>query len=629
MSALSRLETLTDWLTPDALKADMNVRKRVQMFLISHIFGPFIATPIPLCLAFVDPNPWPQVHILAASIYGFWLFLPLLKFFPRHYTALSMLSVCNLSFAILWGSFNYGGTSSPFLVWFILTPLLAFLYLGSTWINRLFVLGQIFGGMGIFYLCYRFSSFPLHVPVQEMVVPGVLSVLGATTYTFLMAAYYANVVDSQSELMREIERHRDTTKMLIDAKDEAERANGAKSEFLAKMSHELRTPLNAVLGYSELLLEDAEIDGRGQQISDLQKISAAGKHLLAMVNDILDISKIEAGKMVLHVETIDVDELISDVESTARPLASKNANSFVVVEGPKVGLMQADATKLRQALFNLISNAAKFTQNGQITLSARRLAEADGGWIEIAVADTGIGISREQQSKLFSSFTQADARIAATYGGTGLGLALSQNLCRLMGGSISVESELGYGSRFTIRLPTAMARPAEAPQPKAGEPVEAARSAANASPVVPLDPELAAANLSEPRQRLLFVDDDRGFLELAERLFHREGYEPIVTDAPQSALQIARTVRPAAIFLDIMMPGFDGWDVLAALRADPALSHIPVFMISILADRARAMQAGADGVVAKPLDASKVKAAIAAIKSSRVGHGRANRRAMG
>lgn len=623
MSVLSKLEALTDWLMPDLLKADVHVRKRVQMFLISHIFGPLIATPIPLCLAIVDPNPWPQVYILAASIYGFWLFLPLLKLFPRYYTALSMLSVCNLSFAILWGSFNYGGTSSPFLVWFILTPLLAFLYLGSTWVNRIFVLGQIFGGMAIFLACYKLSSFPMHLPVDQMVVPGVLSVLGASTYTFLMAAYYASVVDSQSELLREIERHRDTTKMLIDAKDDAERANGAKSEFLAKMSHELRTPLNAVLGYSELLLEDAEIDGRGQQISDLQKISAAGKHLLSMVNDILDISKIEAGKMVLHIETIDVDELVSDVEATARPLAAKNTNSFVIVDGPKVGMMQADATKLRQALFNLISNAAKFTQNGQITLSARRLAEADGGWVEIAVADTGIGISEEQQRKLFSSFTQADAKIAATYGGTGLGLALSQNLCRLMGGSITVESELGFGSRFTIRLPTPVSRTGSSGTPAPSQPVEALVTK-NPRPLIPLDPELAVP-ASASRQRLLFVDDDRGFLELAERLFRREGYEPVATDAPQTALQLARTVQPAAIFLDIMMPGFDGWDVLAALRADPALSHIPVFMISILADRPRALQAGADGVVAKPLDASKVKAAIAAIKSSRV-QGRPSRK---
>jgi CheY-like chemotaxis protein len=253
----------------------------------------------------------------------------------------------------------------------------------------------------------------------------------------------------------------------------------------------------------------------------------------------------------------------------------------------------------------------------------------NGDWIEIAVADTGIGISREQQQALFSNFTQANSKIAAVYGGTGLGLSLSQNLCRLMGGSIEIESELGKGSRFAIRLP-----------------VKIEQSAGEAAKVVPPLPSMHAIDADEQafldaaesevgsrksgfagmsghtenharQERLLVVDDDRNFLELAERLFVKEGYTPICTDAPQSALQIARTVRPTAIFLDILMPGFDGWDVLAALKSDPATANIPVFMISILSERTKALAAGADGIVMKPLDASKVKAAITGLKATR------------
>ncbi|WP_137152947.1 ATP-binding protein [Devosia sp. FKR38] len=621
MDIQSSFQTVVNWFIPAHMAADLHTRKRVQMFIISHIFGPIIASPIPLFLWFADPQPWPHVLILAASIYGFWPFLALVKLFPRAYTPLAMASVVNLTFCVMWGTYNYGGASSPFLVWLVLVPLLAFMYLGSTWTARVFVISLITGGLAALYGLYLFGEFPENIPVSDMVVAGLLSALGANIYVFMMAAYYSNVVDSQSELIKEIDRHQFTLKALTSAKDEAERANGAKSEFLAKMSHELRTPLNAVLGYSEILLEDAELDGRGEQIADLQKISAAGKHLLAMVNDILDISKIEAGKMTLHVESVDMDKLLDEVEATARPLAAKNTNSLVVNRDADIGVVRLDATKLRQTIFNLLSNATKFTQNGTITLSARR----DGQWIEVSVKDTGIGISKEQQRALFSNFTQASSKIAAVYGGTGLGLSLSQNLCRLMGGDISVDSDLGKGSRFIIRLPVQ-------PEPAKAEPIllNVVRRRAHEDDAMLEESEADAsqrkagyAGMSghvpghDKQERLLVVDDDRNFLELAERLFSKENYTPICTDAPQSALQIARTVKPAAIFLDILMPGFDGWDVLAALKADPITAGIPVFMISILTERSKALAAGADGVVMKPLDASKVKAALAAVRATR------------
>ena len=618
MEIVRRLDALIDWFTPADVKDDPHAKKRVRMFLISHLFGPILGAPIPIFLYLNDPSPWPHVQVLAASIGAFWLFPIALKLLPRHYTPLALLSVVNLSSAILWGSYHYGGASSPFLMWFLVVPLLAFFYLGSSNQTRVIIFAQIAVGLAAFYAAYLSeNSFPSHIPVQQMVGIGVISAFCAATYVFLMASYYSSVVDSQSELLKEIDRHQGTMKMLTDAKEDAERANGAKSDFLAKMSHELRTPLNAVLGYSEILLEDAELEGRGEQIADLQKISAAGKHLLAMVNDILDISKIEAGKMELNIENVDLDKLINEVESTGRPLAAKNTNSFVVERLSELGVVKADATKLRQAIFNLLSNAAKFTQNGQIRLIAKRETRASGQWITIAVADSGVGISKEQQANLFSNFTQASPSIAAKYGGTGLGLSLSQNLCRLMGGAITLDSEQGKGSCFTIHLPAQSV----VTNTGAGHDGEDQMLADAVSDVRGRHEGNAGmsghASNHQVREKVLIVDDDHSFLELAKRLFVKEGYSPLATDAPESVLQIARTVRPVAIFIDIMMPGLNGWDVLHTLKSDPATAQIPVIMMSVLDDQQTARENGAAALIEKPLDSAKLRAALMIARSPR------------
>jgi signal transduction histidine kinase/ActR/RegA family two-component response regulator len=614
MGLLRRLEAALDWFTPEMLKVDPHVKKRVRMFLISHLFGPFLGFPIPLFLFLNDQNPWPHVHILASSIFAFWVFPFAVRPLARHYTWLAITSVLNLSFAILWGSYHYGGASSPFLMWLLVVPLLAFFYLGSSLLTRAVIFTQTAVGLGAFYLAFlQENSFPSHIPIHEMVGVGIISAFCATTYVFFMASYYTRVVDSQSELLREIDRHRETMLMLTEAKDEAERANGAKSDFLAKMSHELRTPLNAVLGYSEIMLEDAELDGRGEQIADLQKISAAGKHLLAMVNDILDISKIEAGRMDLHQEVVDLDKFIDEVEFTGRPLAAKNTNIFSVHRGESLGAVHVDATKLRQAVLNLLSNAAKFTNNGHITLSVD-LVDVDGKpWLRIAVEDSGLGISQEQQANLFTNFSQASPAIAAKFGGTGLGLSLSQNLCRLMGGLITVDSELGRGSCFIVHVPVTTAA---LPNNEDRQSMIAANAEAK-------ERKNGFAGLSGAstqhgvQGKVLIVDDDREFLQLAERLLVKEGYSPIATDAPEAALQLARTVRPSAILLDILMPGIDGWQVLRSLRGDPATAAIPIVVTSVLEDRKAAIDNGADGFVAKPLDGRKLTGVLASAKLHR------------
>jgi signal transduction histidine kinase len=236
-------------------------------------------------------------------------------------------------------------------------------------------------------------------------------------------------------------------------------ASRYKSEFLANMSHELRTPLNAIIGYSEMLQEEAEDLGYVDFTPDLQKINAAGKYLLALINDILDLSKIEAGRMDLYPETFDLATMLHDVETTVQPLAEKNANALVVQCIDTLGTMRTDLTKVRQALFNLLSNACKFTKRGTVTLVVTRQVEDGAEWITFRVSDTGIGMTPAQMAKLFQAFSQAEVSTARQFGGTGLGLAITKQFCQMMGGDITVESEVGKGSVFTIRLPAELSDP--------------------------------------------------------------------------------------------------------------------------------------------------------------------------
>jgi signal transduction histidine kinase/CheY-like chemotaxis protein len=617
MKYLDRLDSMLDWFIADQTRPGSNEHRRSRMFLISHLCGPFLGHPITAFLYFTDPQPWPHVYVLGASITLFWLFPFLVRLLPNHYTALALISVQNLIFAILWGSYHYGGASSPFLMWVLVVPLLAFFYLGSSNTTRFTVFFQIAAGLGSFYLAYLWDqSFPAHISIQNMVGIGIISAMSASIYVLMMASYYAQIVDSQSELLREIERHQATLKELTVAKDDAERANGAKSEFLAKMSHELRTPLNAVIGYSEILLEDAELDGRGEQIGDLQKISAAGKHLLSMVNDILDISKIEAGKMDLFLDDFDLDKFIDEVEITSRPLAAKNTNTFVIDRGPvPLGTVHLDATKLRQAVLNLISNATKFTHNGEISVHLRRERSPGGDWIQIAVADTGVGISEEQQKLLFSKFTQANPMIASKYGGTGLGLSLSQSLCRVMGGDITIKSALGQGSCFTIRLPAVaklqMLHDDAQANPETNDLVSMAESdvAAHKRGFAGLS-ENGKAAPGAAKKRILIVDDDRAFLELAERLLLKEGFSALATDNPKGVLQLVRVAKPDVILLDILMPDFDGWSVLKALKRDPITARIPVVILSVVDAKKQSLDAGAHAIIAKPIDRVELLRAV-------------------
>ena len=376
---------------------------------------------------------------------------------------------------------------------------------------------------------------------------------------------------------------------LDEAKQEAEEATKAKSYFLANMSHELRTPMNAILGYSEMLMEDAEDQGQEDFIPDLQKIHTAGKHLLGLINEILDLSKIEAGKMELFLESFDVAGMINEVASTLRPLVDKNANTLQVHLAPDLGAMQADLTKVRQSLFNLLSNASKFTEKGTITLDAEAISKDEARWIAFKVADTGIGMTPEQIDKLFQPFVQADASTSRKYGGTGLGMTITQLFIKMMGGEMNVASEPGAGTTFTVLLPTEVKAPppAEVPQPETAEPIF-----------------LPGTNT------VLVIEDDPGARDLLTRFLTKEGYRVETASGGEAGLRLAREVHPDIITLDVMMPDMDGWAVLSALKADPELADIPVVMLTIVDNKNLGYALGAADYLTKPIQRDRLMAIL-------------------
>jgi PAS domain S-box-containing protein len=385
-------------------------------------------------------------------------------------------------------------------------------------------------------------------------------------------------------MLRDITERKRAEAELRVAQEKAETANKAKSAFLANMSHELRTPMNAIIGYSEMLMEDAEDEGHEDMVPDLKKIHSSGNHLLALINDILDLSKVEAGRMDLYLESFDLKMMIEESLGSLEPLVAKNGNILETMLPEDLGMVRADLTKVRQALFNLVSNAAKFTDQGTITIAAHRESLEAGDTVRIDVIDTGIGIPEDKLGRVFEEFGQADESTTREYGGTGLGLPISRKFCQMMGGDITVKSERGVGSTFSILIPAQV------------DAMEAARSATS-DPETDRDDNAKAAG-----DCILIIDDDPNARDLLSRTLTGDGYSVVAARDGEEGLARARDHRPAVITLDVQMPGMDGWSVLKALKADPGLKDIPVVMVSIVGDQKTGYVLGAVESLSKPVD---------------------------
>jgi signal transduction histidine kinase/ActR/RegA family two-component response regulator len=392
------------------------------------------------------------------------------------------------------------------------------------------------------------------------------------------------------ELEEEVFQRKQAQEELLNAKHAAEEANRAKSTFLANMSHELRTPLNAIIGYSEMLEEETRDTGKVENVQDLKKIQTAGKHLLSLINDVLDLSKIEAGKMGLHLEAFDVSQVIEEMVTTLQPAAAKNANSIHVHLAENVSVMKADITKVRQILFNLLSNACKFTDHGTISVDVDQIKVEERVWIQFRVSDTGIGISAKQKENLFHEFAQADASIARKYGGTGLGLAITHRFVQLMKGQINVESEPGQGAIFTVQLPAqvVIATNESAPLEGTGD---------------------ASATISATETNLdtiLVIDDDPSVRDLMSRFLTKLDFHVVAAANGEEGFRLAKQIRPLLITLDVVMPECDGWTVLNRLKSDSELAEIPVIMVTVVDNEARGLDLGASNYLIKPVERDRL-----------------------
>lgn len=455
-SHIAKLESFhraVDWFIPSSMAGDKVRRKQARLFLLSHLLGPFLGNGTAVVLSLAEPDPGFEVGVILVAISGFWLFPFLLRRFDR-LELLALISIENLTFCVLWVTYFYGGAASPFLPWTITIPLLAFFYVGDSRTMRWSIVALLAGNAAAFYLIYQVFDVPKQeISIEALQGLGILSTAAIGLYVTMMALYYARALASQSELEATMRDYVTTASALKHAAWKAERESAAKIEFLAKMSHELRTPLNAIIGYSQMLLEEAEDLPEDENVHDLQRIQISGQKLLKLVNNILDIARIDAGKLELYYEFFDANLIVESAVASAAALNEQNGNTTCFTSANHAALVLGDQLKFQSAIAQVIENAAKFTKAGRVSVTCSTGTRSEIEFFFVSVEDTGIGIESAYLSTLFEQYAAGDEHTSTKYGGTGLGLALARKLCRLMGGEIEVTTRIGEGSRFTLSVP--------------------------------------------------------------------------------------------------------------------------------------------------------------------------------
>jgi signal transduction histidine kinase len=442
-----------EYFIPEGMRADREAANKARMFLISHSMGPILGNAVPLAVLVFNPTIRPDALVLAASITMFWVFPFLLKW-GVNYHALVLTSVVNLNFCILWSCYFYGGVSSPTLPWLLIIPILSLFYIGGERQLQPHLLAISAAAFALFLALYHNVPPPsIDMPLFAVHGLGFVSTAAALAYLATMAIYYARIFDAGIALETEVRRRRETMDQLRRAVADADRAGSAKAQFLARMSHQLRTPLNAVIGTSQILKEDAIEEGDAMMREDVERIHDAGQYLLRLVNMILDLSKLVAGRMRFDVRPQPVDRLIGQAVAAKQAILEANGNTVVLDLDPTLANVEVDAGRLGQVIEAIVENAAQHTEHGTITVRVRAGELGDDRMFSIAVRDTGSGIDPTVLPTLFETFTASRDASDGRYGGTGLNLTVVQRLCQAMGGSIEVESALGEGSTFRVVLP--------------------------------------------------------------------------------------------------------------------------------------------------------------------------------
>ena len=603
----SRRAGLLDWFIPDGMQHDAEARRRAQMFLISHFVGPCLGLTILSYLYDLDPARGFAFWISVSAIVAFWMF-PFALRLTGSFVCFALLSLQNLAFVVLFTSFHYGGVSSPFLPWLITIPLLAFFYLGERKTLLHIVLATLVVDLAIFYLAYRLAGgFPAHVPLEALSTVGIVSIFCAGLYVTMMALYYARIVASRSELAREVLRHKATAVMLVEAKDSAEAANRAKTEFLATMSHELRTPLNAVIGFSEMMVEELFGPlGHDNYRGYAKDVQNSGQHLLAIINDILDIAKAESGKVQLTEEILDCQEVIQSVSRLLRPRVDKAGLALVADIASGLPHLRADSRKVKQILLNLLTNAVKFTPSGgRVEISAS--AEADRG-LAIVVSDTGTGIAQEHLAKVLEPFTQVDGSLSRRHEGTGLGLPLVVLMMNQHGGTLQLESGVGKGTTARVTFPPARLvwpNPAVTVTPRLGP-------EQSAPDLRPAAAATTSADAAAGSATILVVEDDDDLRELLRRILHKAGFSVRLAVHGRDGLKRFRECHIDVVVTDMLMPEMDGVELMRALIAErPSLPIIAISGVDEWTEYLRiATHLGARATLRKPVSAAQLTTAV-------------------